>query len=417
MTSARKPLPDDAARSQAVLVHDRSFLVEAGAGSGKTAVLAGRIAMLLAEGIEPRSIAAVTFTEFAASELLVRVREFVDALGAGRIPAELASALPGGVTEDRRARLVEARETLDDLACSTIHGFCQRLIVPYPVEADIDPGASIMDRDQADLAFSEIVDGWLREELAGEAGGLLPELVLHNPGGTVQLIGTILDHYRNHRAIAHDAPGEPRHRSRMASGKRSRNSMHSCRGKTSRKPTLTAIAGRFRDLAEQHGTAPEPGAWADHVRLLAVELDAELVTGTGSYRQYRKKGKWIAAARDAGLSRADGERLNATAETHYARCCAAWSALRQSAASRVLSELVRLVRPVMDRFRDHKRSAALLDFDDLIFAARDLLRDHDPVRGALARRYRHVLVDEFQDTDPLQTEIFWRLCGDPPARR
>ena len=63
----------------------------------------------------------------------------------------------------------------------------------------------------------------------------------------------------------------------------------------------------------------------------------------------------------------------------------------------------------------HKRAAALLDFDDLIFAARDLLRDHDDVRRALARRFRHVLVDEFQDTDPLQTEIFWRLCGEPPT--
>ena len=65
----------------------------------------------------------------------------------------------------------------------------------------------------------------------------------------------------------------------------------------------------------------------------------------------------------------------------------------------------------------NKRAAALLDFDDLIFAARDLLRDHEPVREALAARYRHVLVDEFQDTDPRQTEIFWRLCGDATARQ
>ena len=55
-----------------------------------------------------------------------------------------------------------------------------------------------------------------------------------------------------------------------------------------------------------------------------------------------------------------------------------------------------------------------MDFDDLIFAARDLLRDHDEVRQALAKRFSHVLVDEFQDIDPLQTEIFWRLCGEPP---
>ena len=92
-------------------------------------------------------------------------------------------------------------------------------------------------------------------------------------------------------------------------------------------------------------------------------------------------------------------------------------AVQQAAASHVLAALIPLVRPVMDRFRDYKRSAALLDFDDLIFAARDLLRDHDDVRQALAACFTRVLVDEFQDTDPLQTEIFWRLCGDPPAER
>jgi exodeoxyribonuclease-5 len=87
----------------------------------------------------------------------------------------------------------------------------------------------------------------------------------------------------------------------------------------------------------------------------------------------------------------------------------------QNVASRVLADLIAQVQPVLHRFRDNKRSAALLDFDDLIFAARGLLRDHDDVRRALAARFAHVLVDEFQDTDPLQTEIFWRLCGEPPA--
>ena len=93
-----------------------------------------------------------------------------------------------------------------------------------------------------------------------------------------------------------------------------------------------------------------------------------------------------------------------------------WTAFHGAVATHVLADLVPLVEPVMARFREHKRAAALLDFDDLIFAARDLLRDRDEVRRALAKRFRQVLVDEFQDTDPLQTEIFWRLCGEPPAR-
>ena len=56
--------------------------------------------------------------------------------------------------------------------------------------------------------------------------------------------------------------------------------------------------------------------------------------------------------------------------------------------ARVLADLIGHVQPVMERFRDYKRSAALLDFDDLIFAARDLLRDHEAVRHALAAPLR-----------------------------
>ena len=147
MTASLKPLADDNARRAALSVHDRSLLVEAGAGSGKTSVMAGRIAMMLAEGVAPKTIAAVTFTELAASKLLIRVREFVDDLNAAKIPVELRIALPNGLSDAHRRNLAAAIAAIDEITCSTIHGFCQRLIKPYPVEADIDPGATVMDRN------------------------------------------------------------------------------------------------------------------------------------------------------------------------------------------------------------------------------------------------------------------------------
>ena len=63
-------------------------------------------------------------------------------------------------------------------------------------------------------------------------------------------------------------------------------------------------------------------------------------------------------------------------------------------------------------YRDYKRNAALLDFDDLLHHASDLLKSNETVRQALAKRYPVILVDEFQDTDPLQAEIVWRLAGE-----
>ena len=416
MAAPSRVLKDDDARRSAVGVHDRCFLVEAGAGSGKTAVLAGRIAMLLSEGIAPSSIAALTFTEFAASELLIRVREFVGALTRGEVPIPLGVALPHGLSENQRDHLVDASEALDDITCSTIHGFCQRLIAPYPVEADIDPGATVMDRDQADLAFREITDAWLRENLTDEVGGLLAELVICNPDGTVGLIRAILDHLRSHRDIVHEAPEDiaPLASAFVESVNRFDAFVSEA---DAQEPESASIANQFRELGEAVQSCLPARTPADLVALLLTLPHPDLLTKAGAFFAYRKKGKWVAAARRSGLSQADGDQLNRAATAHYVRCCEAWTTVQQTVASHVLGEFIPLVRPVMDRFRDHKRSAALLDFDDLIFAARDLLRDHDVVRQALAARFTHVLVDEFQDTDPLQTEIFWRLCGDPPAER
>ena len=412
MTAPWEPLADDAARQASIAIHDRSFLVEAGAGSGKTAVMAGRIAMMLAEGIEPKFIAAVTFTEFAASELLIRIREFVSELAAGRIPTELLVVLPAGLSGVQRHHLSAASKTIDEITCSTIHGFCQRLITPYPVEADIDPGATVMDRDQADLVFVEIVDTWLREELAGEAGGLLAELVLEDPGGTVGLIHNILFHLRHHRVITQVAPEDL---SPLVAAFRGAAEDFNAfvRSANVAEPETTIIADRLAELAEGIAFALTVETPAELVRFLLTRPHPDLCTASGSFRKYQKKGKWGEAAKGVGLAKFDGDRLNGMAAAHYTGCCKAWTVLLQSVAARVLADLIQLLQPVMGRFRDYKRSAALLDFDDLIFTARDLLRDHDEVRRALAARFTCVLVDEFQDTDPLQTEIFWHLCGDP----
>jgi exodeoxyribonuclease-5 len=166
-------------------------------------------------------------------------------------------------------------------------------------------------------------------------------------------------------------------------------------------------------MATALANAPDSATPAGLVRLLTSRPHPDLCTKAGAFASYRKKGKWATAAKQAGLSKADGDRLNDAAEAHYTTSCNAWGALMQATAGHALAALIEEARPILQRYRDHKRASAQLDFDDLIFAARDLLRDHDAVRRALGQRFAHVLVDEFQDTDPLQTEIFWRLCGEP----
>lgn len=414
MTATRKALRDDAARYSAIRVHDRSILVEAGAGSGKTAVMAGRIAAMLAEGIAAKSIAAVTFTELAASELLMRVRKFVKDLKLGTIPDELRIAFPDGLSANQNENLAIAANEIDEITCSTIHGFCQRLIKPYPVEADIDPGASVMDRNQADLAFNELVEKWLREQLSGEEGGIIAEMVLHDPGTTVELIHEVVDNLRKSRTIS--APPVSALAPHLQAFRDSVGNLNNfIRTAPAVEEETAMLAECFAEMARDLDSGPGVETPAGLIRLLVSLPHPDLCKKDGKFRDYLKKGKWVEAAKRVGLARIDGERLNDAAKEIYADTCQSWYDLVQNVASKVLSDLIAQVEPVLDQFRNYKRSTALLDFDDLIFAARDLLCDHDEVRRSLAKRFKHVLVDEFQDTDQLQMEIFWRLCGDPPA--
>ena len=405
-------LRDEAARLVAMTAHDRSVLVEAGAGSGKTAVMAGRLALLLAGGAAPKAIAAVTFTELAASELLARVRDFVDELLDGRVPRELRIALPDGLSADQRTNLDNAASAIDEITCSTIHGFCQRLIKPYPVEANIDPGASLMDPAQADLVFGDAVDRWLRDTLNSGEESLVSELVFLNPAKASELVATAAGALRNNRVLV--AP-QQRAISHLVAAFRQAAADYRAFvvGSAAQEPESIAGASAFVEMGDAvafAATSDTPPALA---RLLASVPHPSLCTAKGTFSAYKKKGKWEAAAKIAGLSKADGGLLNSQAEELHLACCEGWTALLQAVAGRVLADLITAIQPIADSFRDYKRSAALLDFDDLMFAARDLLRDHPAVRDALAKRYRHVLVDEFQDTDPLQTEIFWRLTGEP----
>lgn len=413
MPASQASLADDAARRTAITLHDRTYLVEAGAGSGKTAVLAGRIVMLLAAGIAPKHIAAVTFTELAASELLIRVRQFTDRLLARDTPRELRVALPQGLAPRQREHLKASSEALDALTCATIHGFCQDLIKPYPVAVNMDPGAAIMDRDQADMMFHEVVDVWLKDNLDQAHRSLLGAMVWQNRDETLKLIRTILEHLRAYPGLR---VAEPTDQTPLAAEfiKAAEGFSMFVGSLAVDEPGTQALAAAIAELAQRTRDSLPSQDLADLLKYLLIEQDKVLFTKEGTFRAYQFKGKWERAAAASGYSKTEGASWFNSAKARYDDCRAAWAGLHQCVASHLLQAVLSEVRPALDAYRAHKRATAQLDFDDLIHAACKLLRNHEDIRQALGKRYSHLLVDEFQDTDPMQTEIFWRLCGDPP---
>src|SRR5690349_4595358 len=149
------PKSDDAAARHAIVNDlDDTLVVEAAAGTGKTTELVNRILRVLATGrARMTEVVAVTFTEKAAGELKLRLRE--------RLEKDRFEA----VDEPAGARLEQALEQLEDAHVNTIHGFCAELLKERPVEARVDPLFEVLTEPQAAALYSRAFSEWLQQVL------------------------------------------------------------------------------------------------------------------------------------------------------------------------------------------------------------------------------------------------------------
>jgi ATP-dependent exoDNAse (exonuclease V) beta subunit len=421
-------LPDAPARRRAMLDHEATLMVEAGAGSGKTALMAGRIALMLAGNVPARQIVAITFTEAAASELLDRITRFVDELKRGKIPVDLRVALPDGLSSEQARAIAFAADTIDELSCTTIHCFCQQLVTPYPVEAEIDPGAVIIDPPAADLAYQDLLQAWLSarfgRDRAAEGLGRLPplpalgeedffaELLLDDPNTVVNLILGAAKFLKSRRtASARPADMAPAILDDLSRAIAAFADWYTGCGVPEASTAQIIIELQcLKTILDEAITEPMTGRRLAHLLLHEIP---DCRHGTEPrFVTWNHKGRWEKASINAGFAKARGGQLSTAARGYYEQCSACYQSFVMAVCAAAFSRFVGEFDTLAKLYADYKRQAALLDFDDLLHHARDLLARNDTVRLALSARYPRILVDEFQDTDPLQAEILWRLCGE-----
>ena len=158
-------LADQAARDAIADALDDTLVVEAAAGTGKTTELVKRILRVLATGrAKVGDIVAVTFTEKAAGELKLRLREALE-----KERTRVREQDGGGDAGDR---LDEALGGLEEAHVSTIHGFCAELLRERPVEARVDPLFTVLTEGQAARLFDEAFGAWIQERLADPPEGI-----------------------------------------------------------------------------------------------------------------------------------------------------------------------------------------------------------------------------------------------------
>jgi ATP-dependent exoDNAse (exonuclease V) beta subunit len=275
-----------------------------------------------------------------------------------RAAGELRTRIRAALAERGRHDL--ARE-LDGAWISTIHGFCHRLLRAYPLAAGLDPRFRELDDSQGAVLRSEAFGAALSEFLAGDDPQRLELLATYGSAGLRRMLTKV---YETLRAAGRDLD--------LAVAPR---------------PELAERVEELRDCARRLAADPDV---TDVQSRAAAELLALLEKDTRPDRLMALSG-----------FKARGDRAAAYNEA----LAAVEQAALDEAAVRDRALLQELLDTFAARYAEAKARESALDFEDLQLEARNLLRSHPEIREREQLRFREILVDEFQDTNALQTEI------------
>lgn len=392
----RLPLPDGAARAKVAADLEANLLVEAGAGSGKTTELVGRMVALLETGTaRAEELAAVTFTRKAAGELRERFQNGIE--------HRLASlSAEGEATGAASERLSQALDEIDRAFIGTIHAFCARLLRERPLEVGLDPGFREMEVEERLTIRRRFWQSYL-ERLARESDPILEDL--SRAGMKASSLYDLFEKVVENPDV--EFPADP-------SPPGSIDDLSSVRS------VLDELVDRGWELMPEREPDPEWDSLQKKLRTLHFSRDvtgwnepADLYEAIGllckpgpNGHQITQK-RWRHAAQAVAL-REDVNRFG-VGDTPARNLHMRWLAHRYAL-------VVRLARHAANEFEAHRRRIGKLDFQDLLALAAELLRTNADVRRDLGLRYRRLLVDEFQDTDPLQAEIMLLMASEPEDR-
>lgn len=362
-------------QSQAATTLEGPVFVAAGAGSGKTGVVTKRFVHAIATGFATvDQILTITFTKKAAAEMMNRIRDDLHQ----RQAVEPA-------TEAQEELMRVAYREIERAQISTIDSFCASVLRANALAAGIDPNFSAADDSQAGLIREEVFDVCLQELVAERGEAAVQFITAYDPnrdGTLFQELTKVYDELR-------------------------------CQGKevTLPQPPLPDLKSAERELglavamardACRQIKAPNKNQTNGLKKLVALEL--ALAAGDPVVRAGRAQMDEIKPG-SMGPAKEEFSRLEAPRLLFL-------NAVLSGLAVKTLDLFRELLESFDRKYQAEKHNRGVLDFSDLAIRTRDLLQQKSDIRERVAARYRLVMVDEFQDTNPLQHEIIQLVSRD-----
>jgi ATP-dependent exoDNAse (exonuclease V) beta subunit len=360
---------------------DENLFVEAGAGTGKTTALVKRIVNLIKNGRTVIGrLAAITFTEAAAAELRDKVRHGLEQAAAG-----------AAADDTERGLCIEAWRGMDGASIQTLHSFAGALLREKPLEAGLPPNFSICDGIESDIRFEEKWQEWLQFLQESPASADLLRLLNFGlkPDNLRQIAMAMHDNYDLLTLTVPEPPLPPR---------------SAVRELVSSLPLLQRLEAQCTDpedkMLSHLSRVVQLAGWLSELDPASDYALNVLRRSKSLSCRFGRKENW------GGTALADlRDRLQELQDLRQTEL----EAIRQAGLSVLLGQLRLLVLA----YSDERRAAGRAEFHDLLVWARNLLRDDPLTRQYFQQKFTHILIDEFQDTDPIQAEIAFYLASGP----
>ena len=397
-----------------------SAWVSANAGTGKTHVLTMRVLRLLLGGTAPERILALTYTKAAAAEMskrvFARLAEWVtadDASLAARL-RDLLDRAPSPVEMERARQLFAlAIETPGGLKVQTIHAFCERLLQRFPLEAGVPPGFVILDDHARELLLKQATDEMLSETAGAGAGNSRRALETAIAYAVNEGFDSIL-----RQALAELANSRPLDETILADHEARLRAEFGVRPGVTGEELVAELSQAFADdMLPALAAVLRGGSARDCER--AENLQSAMMASSAPRRTQALSSFFLTESnkpRKDVVTKKIAEAhpdLHTTVQRAQDRFVALNTEHRALMVVEATMAIMRLACDVLGRFADAKARNAALDFEDLVGRAAGLLSSSQAVEWVLYKLdggLDHVLVDEAQDTSPVQWNVIRALA-------